>query len=44
MLDHYTSQPLSFLCCKLDEVESTVRQEMNSGAVEQLRRLPSFMR
>ncbi|XP_045195815.2 origin recognition complex subunit 3-like [Mercenaria mercenaria] len=43
MLDHYSTQSLSFLCCPLDKVESVVKT-MDSSDVEQLRHLKSFMR
>ncbi|XP_052810573.1 origin recognition complex subunit 3-like isoform X1 [Mya arenaria] len=42
MLDHYTSQPLSYLCCNHDDTEVTVNQ-MDGQALDRLRQLSSFM-
>ncbi|KAH3822930.1 origin recognition complex subunit 3-like isoform X2 [Dreissena polymorpha] len=43
MLEHYSSQPLSYLCCNHDDVQDAVKQT-DADSLERLRQLPSFMR
>ncbi|XP_059501264.1 origin recognition complex subunit 3 isoform X2 [Stegostoma tigrinum] len=43
LLEHFYSQPLSFLCCTLDEANDRI-QNLAHGECELIRQVPTFMR
>ncbi|OWF47585.1 origin recognition complex subunit 3-like [Mizuhopecten yessoensis] len=43
MMDHFLSNPMSQLCCPLEELPNQTKR-MNSDELELIRQLPSFMR
>ncbi|XP_072409769.1 origin recognition complex subunit 3 [Chiloscyllium punctatum] len=43
LLEHFYSQPLSLLCCSLDEANGRIRN-LAHGDCERIRQVPSFMR
>ncbi|XP_060081142.1 origin recognition complex subunit 3-like [Ylistrum balloti] len=43
MMDHFMSNPMSHLCCPLEEVQNQIKK-LNNDELELIRQLPSFMR